>query len=41
MQKMRYAPEEEQLLMSQLWSPAIKDDPEVVDVTPRLENSDD
>ena len=28
MQKMRYSPEEEQLLMSQLWSPAIKDDPE-------------
>ena len=24
----RYSPEEEQLLMSQLWSPAIKDDPE-------------
>ena len=30
MQKMRYSPEEEQLLMSQLWSPAIKDDPEAV-----------
>ena len=28
MQKMRYSPEEEQLLMSQLWSPSIKDDPE-------------
>jgi len=28
MQKMRYSPEEEQLLMSQLWSPNIKDDPE-------------
>jgi len=28
MQRMRYSPEEEQLLMSQLWSPSIKDDPE-------------
>lgn len=28
MQKMKYSPEEEQMLMSQLWSPAIKDDPE-------------
>ena len=28
MQKPRYTPEEEQLLMSQLWSPALKDDPE-------------
>jgi hypothetical protein len=28
MQKMRYSPEEEQLLMSQLWSPQIKDNPE-------------
>jgi hypothetical protein len=28
MQKPRYTPEEEQLLMTQLWSPALKDDPE-------------
>lgn len=28
MQKPRYSPEEEQLLMTQLWSPALKDDPE-------------
>src|SRR5574343_655928 len=28
MQKPRYSPEDEQTLMSQLWSPAIKDDPE-------------
>ena len=28
MQRMRYSPEEEQMLMSQLWSPQIKDDPE-------------
>lgn len=28
MQKMIYSPEDEQILMSQLWSPAIKDDPE-------------
>lgn len=28
MQTMRYSPEEEQLLMAQLWSPHIKDDPE-------------
>ena len=28
MQKPRYSPEEEQLLMSQLWSPQLKDDPE-------------
>lgn len=26
--KMRYSPEDEQLLMSQLWSPALRDDPE-------------
>jgi hypothetical protein len=28
MQKPRYTPEEEQLLMTQLWSPQLKDDPE-------------
>ena len=28
MQKPRYTPEEEQLLMTQLWSPRLKDDPE-------------
>lgn len=28
MQQMRYSPEDEQMLMSQLWSPTIKDDPE-------------
>ena len=28
MQKMRYSHEDEQLLMSQLWSPTVKDDPE-------------
>ena len=28
MQKPRYSPEEEQLLMTQLWSPQLKDDPE-------------
>ena len=28
MQKPRYSPEDEQTLMSQLWSPALKDDPE-------------
>ena len=28
MQKPIYSPEDEQLLMSRLWSPAIKDDPE-------------
>jgi hypothetical protein len=28
MQKPRYSPEDEQMLMAQLWSPSIKDDPE-------------
>lgn len=28
MQQMRYSPEDEQMLMTQLWSPSIKDDPE-------------
>lgn len=28
MQKLKYTPEEEQILMSQLWSPQIRDDPE-------------
>lgn len=28
MQKLKYSPEDEQLLMSQIWSPRIKDDPE-------------
>ena len=28
MQKPIYAPEDEQLLMTRLWSPAVKDDPE-------------
>ena len=28
MQKPIYAPDDEQLLMSQLWSPVVKDDPE-------------
>jgi len=29
MQTMRYSPDEEQMLMSQLWSPHVKDDPEM------------
>lgn len=28
MQKMRYSPEDEQMLMTQLWSPQLRDDPE-------------
>ena len=28
MQKPIYSPDDEQLLMSQLWSPVVKDDPE-------------
>ena len=28
MQRLRYTPEEEQLLMTQLWSPQISDNPE-------------